>query len=301
MSDSSIKPIVYWNRETQREETERVYGEKWIRWIYDTRPGQHLTENLLAHHFVSKLYGLVQDSGWSRRKIPRFIKDFEIPMEEFEDTRFNTFNEFFTRAFKPGMRPFPEDLREMGAFAEARYFAFEKVTRDQKFPIKGTALSADVLLGSAERAAPFIGGPVLLARLCPVDYHRFHYPDGGVTQASYRLGGKLHSVNPMALAYRPEILCTNERHVSILDTHQFGKLAYVEVGALCVGKIIQTHPPDMPFKRGDEKGMFLFGGSTVVVLGQPGVWQPDSDLLEQSAQGRETLVKLGQRIAVKTG
>ena len=109
----------------------------------------------------------------------------------------------------------------------------------------------------------------MIARLCPVDYHRYHYPDAGRTLAHYPVHGKFHSVNPAALRYSDAIFATNERYVSILDTENFGKLAYIEVGAMMVGKIVQTHPTDQPFRRGDEKGYFLFGASTVIVLGQP--------------------------------
>ena len=101
-----------------------------------------------------------------------------------------------------------------------------------------------------------------------------------------------HSVNPVALKSKSDVLATNERHITILDTKNFGKLAYVEVGAMCVGRIVLTHT-EGEFLRGDEKGYFLFGGSTVVVLGQRGVWQPDAELLEQTSRKRETLVRLG--------
>ena len=97
--------------------------------------------------------------------------------------------------------------------------------------------------------------------------------------------------------FKKDILITNERHVSILQTKNFGRLAYVEVGAICVGKIVQSHPPEKPFQRGEEKGYFLFGGSTVILLGEPGAWSPDSDLLEQTSRGLETLVRLGEKIA----
>jgi phosphatidylserine decarboxylase len=129
----------------------------------------------------------------------------------------------------------------MPAFAEARYLAFESIHEDQVFPVKGGFLSAESLLGSHEKAAPFVGGPLLLARLCPVDYHRYHYPDAGRTLDAYTIQGQLHSVNPVALAQRGEIFIRNERRVSILETQHYGKLAYIEVGALCVGKIIQSY------------------------------------------------------------
>jgi phosphatidylserine decarboxylase len=107
----------------------------------------------------------------------------------------------------------------------------------------------------------------------------------------------LHSVNPIALKQRSKIFITNERHVSILETKHFGKLAYIEVGALCVGKIVQTHKESEPFSKGDEKGYFLFGGSTVILIGQAGRWNLDEDLLLKTRQNQETLVRLGEPIA----
>jgi phosphatidylserine decarboxylase len=277
-------------------ETELVYGDAWIRRLYGTPSGQTITEHFLSSHLVSRLYGAYQSSPMSRSKIWPFVEDFRIPMNEYEETQFKSFNDFFIRRFKPGARSFETTPSRMPAFAEARYFAFDHVTPDQKLPVKGRLLSPELLLKRPSLAKDFDQGPVLIARLCPVDYHRFHYPDDGTTLESYRIHGKLHSVNPLALKYKGEIFSTNERHVSILETRNFGKIAYIEVGALCVGKIVQTHTAST-FARGDEKGYFLFGASTVIVLGQRGAWKPDADLLEKSNAGVETWVKLGEAIA----
>jgi phosphatidylserine decarboxylase len=289
--------IVYWNRSKACEEVEQVYGEAVVAWLYGTRSGQGLSDWLMSSRLPSQAYGMYQSSLLSRGKIRPFIHQFCIPMEEYEDPGFRSFNDFFIRKFKPGMREFAADPNRMPAFAEARYFAWDKITEDQTFPVKGRFMTPAALLGDAELAREFFNGPLLLARLCPVDYHRFHYPDGGRTLKHYRVAGKLHSVNPLALKYKGEILSTNERYVSILETRNFGKLAYIEVGAMMVGRIVQTHPWDKPFERGDEKGYFLFGGSTVIVLGQEGAWRPDTDLLEQTTRHHETYVKLGDAIA----
>ena len=141
----------------------------------------------------------------------------------------------------------------------------------------------------------FDGGPGFIARLCPVDYHRFHFPDRGRVLESWRIVGALHSVNPWALAFREDIFMINERQVTILETEHFGKLAYVEVGATCVGKIQQTHQ-DVEFERGAEKRMFLFGGSTVIVLGEAGKWAIDERLLKHTQEGVEAYLKMGQAL-----
>ncbi|MEO5970749.1 MAG: phosphatidylserine decarboxylase [Bdellovibrionia bacterium] len=293
--------ISFWNRAKAQEEIEQVYGEDAVRLIYDTKIGQSLAEGVLSRTWFSKLYGTYQASSVSAHKVEPFVKKFNIPMADYEAGPFKSFNEFFIRKFRDGKRPFVSSPSEMGAFAEARYLAYEKILPEQKFPVKGKSLSAAALLGSKDKGKIFEGGPLLLARLCPTDYHRFHFPDAGRVIRSYTIHGKLHSVNPLALKYKDDIFITNERQVSILETQNFGRLAYIEVGALCVGRIIQSFNKggNLEFKRGQEKGYFLFGGSTVIVLGEPGIWTPDSDLLEQTRQGRETLVCLGDRVGTR--
>lgn len=285
--------IQYWNRRNGRMESEDVYGDLFVRLLYGNRLGFALADHLLVKKTLSTLYGRLQSSARSARKVPDFVKRFKLPMEQYEDRPFTSFNDFFIRQFRPGLRPFPNDQEQMGAFAEARYLAFANSEEPISVPIKGLQLDPMALLGSTPDKERFRGGPCLLARLCPVDYHRFHFPDDGKTVHFHSESGKLHSVNPLALKRHPSLLLTNERQVSILKTKSFGLLAYVEVGALCVGRIVQTHPFERPFARGQEKGYFLFGGSTVVVYGEPGTWLPEADLLEQSAKGIETLVELG--------
>jgi phosphatidylserine decarboxylase len=201
------------------------------------------------------------------------------------------------RRFKPGARDFGSDPDVMPAFAEARYLAYEALCEDETFPVKGTDLSPRSILVRPEHVGPFRNGPVLVARLCPIDYHWFHYPADGRTLLRYRIPGRFHSVNPAALRRRSDIFAINERQVSVLETEHFGLLAYVEVGAMAVGKIVQTHPDERPFARGDTKGCFRFGASTVILFGEPGRWLPEADLLQQTAARRETLVRLGEPVA----
>jgi phosphatidylserine decarboxylase len=289
--------IQIWNRGENRAEVEKVYGAEWVRRLYQTAAGSFLADRVLSGHWLSRLYGKLESSPLSRSKIEPFIRDFSINMDEYEEGPFPSFNDFFIRRFKPGKRPFIADPQRMAAPAEARYLAFDKIDLDQTFPIKGLELSPELLLGGESKARPFVGGALMIARLCPTDYHRFHFPDSGKVVEHYRIPGGLHSVNPLALRYKGDILVTNERHVTLLETENFGLLAYIEVGALCVGKIVQSHSLQGAFRRGDEKGYFLFGGSTVIVVGQPGVWSPDPDLLQHTKKGQEVFVKLGDGLA----
>lgn len=294
-ASSKHPPILVWDRRLGREIEEQVYGEGGVRFMYGNPLGRGLGEVLLSRRWFSQLYGWLQSTRWSGRKVTPFIARYGIPMDEYEPGPFRTFNEFFVRKFREGARTWALPPR-MPAFAEARYLAWTSIEDDQTFPVKGHHLSAAALLANDELARDFARGPLLLARLCPVDYHRYHYPDDGRVLESYRAHGAYHSVNPVALKAKSDVLATNERHISILETQNFGKLAYVEVGAMCVGKIVQSHAGPT-FGRGEEKGYFLFGGSTVVVLGQPGRWKPDAELLQQTTRQRETLVRLGEPVA----
>jgi phosphatidylserine decarboxylase len=293
----SKQEIIIWDRQNKKDVTEKVYGDRFISALYNTKLGRLITDKALSGKKLSQIYGRYQSSRISRRKIDAFIEQFQVVKSDFETSSHKSFNDFFIRKFKKGKRPFIKDKNKMGAFAEGRYLAFEHISPEQTFPVKGVWLHADDLIGDKNKAKDFIGGPLLIARLCPVDYHRFHYPDAGETLESFRVKGLLHSVNPIALKQRSKIFITNERHVSILETKHFGKLAYIEVGALCVGKIVQTHKESEPFSKGDEKGYFLFGGSTVILIGQAGRWNLDEDLLLKTRQNQETLVRLGEPIA----
>lgn len=303
-NSSSIR---FWHRANKQFETEKVYGDQFIRLLYDSKWGK-LSGKLFANKYFSQFYGHLQDRPSSHKKVRPFIEKFNIPIAEYEkgsrateaiEDSYATFNEFFIRKFKLGQRPFLNQPDQMPAFAEARYVGFETVTPQVSFPVKGKHLTAQGILGNAEIAKIFDGGPLMVARLCPVDYHRYHYPDSGKVIDHYMIDGKYDSVNPLALKLKSEILIDNQRQVSILHTENFGRVAYIEVGAICVGKIVQSHPWNKPFLRGEEKGYFLFGGSTVVVLGEKGAWRPADDIIQNTMNGVETYVQLGDLIGVR--
>jgi phosphatidylserine decarboxylase len=264
---------------------------------YESKPRRSLTQWLESEPLYDWLLAAYQNTQRSARQIEPFIKKHGIDMGEFKPVIYRCFADFFDREFRPGVRPFVEAPNEMAAFAEARYFGWEKVHPEQQFPIKGISLDAKEILGGAERAAPFAGGPVLLCRLSPMDYHHVHYPDDGSTLETKRLGRSLWTVQWRALLHQPDILLRNERQIHILETRNFGKLAFVEVGAMSVGRIVQVHPLSTPFRRGEEKSVFKFGGSATIVFGETGRWRPADDILQHTPNGMETLVRLGDVVA----
>jgi phosphatidylserine decarboxylase len=266
---------------------------------YESRPRRSLNQWLESEPLYDWLLAAYQNTRRSARQIEPFIRNHKIEMREFKPVIYRSFAEFFDREFRPGARPFVAASNEMAAFAEARYFGWNRLEADQQFPVKGQSLSAEQILGNENRAAPFVGGPVLLARLSPMDYHHVHYPDDGSTLDIARLGRSLWTVNWHALQNQPDILLRNERQIDILETKNFGRLAFVEVGAMSVGRIVQVHPRETAFQRGEEKSVFKFGGSAVVLFGEPGKWRPTDDILEHTAQNIETLIKLGDTIGLQ--
>ena len=298
--------ITIYNRYTKEDEVELVYGEKAVEFAYGNPIGKLLAP-LIGSQMLSKFYGNLQDHSSSQKKVAPFIKNFDIQISDYEkgsyqdkpiEYSYKSFNEFFIRKFKPGLRNFSNQTGSMGAFAEARYFGYSEMNDKLKVPVKGKFLRAKDLLGGDKSSILFEGGPLMIARLCPVDYHRYHYPDNGNTLRSFTIHGDYHSVNPLALKLRNDIFIKNERRVSILETENFGKLAYIEVGATCVGKIVQSFSEEKAFSKGDEKGYFLFGGSTVIVCGEKGKWKPSADILKNTALGKETYIHLGDEVAV---
>jgi phosphatidylserine decarboxylase len=267
---------------------------------YETEPQRSITQWIKSQPLFDWLYAAYENTRWSAWQIEPFVREYHIDMSEFEPIAYRSFAEFFDRSFRPGVRKFPSAPGEMGAFAEARYFAWDRLKAEQQFPVKAYSLRAEQILGNAQRARPFIGGPVLLVRLAPVDYHHVHYPDDGRTLDHDRRGQRLWTVNWQALLNKQDILFSNERNINILETRHFGRLAFVEVGALSVGRIVQLHPLDAPFQRGEEKSVFRFGGSAIVVFGEPGMWRPSDDLLDHTKEGVETLVRLGEPVGLQS-
>lgn len=264
---------------------------------YESHPRKAKDQWLKAHPLYDWLCAAWQSTPWSARKIGPFVRKHRIDMSEFEPGPYRTYAAFFDRCFLPGRRTFPADPGQMGAFGEGRYFGWERLHPGMTFPIKGAALEPRAILGNADRVTHFEGGPVILARLSPVDYHHLHYPDDGILVEEARMGNRLWTVNPTALRNQPDILFRNERYIQLLRTDHFGLLGFVEVGALSVGRITQVHRNEHSFMRGDEKSVFKFGGSAVVLFGQAGKWRPTDDILQHTGDGMETYLRLGEVIA----
>jgi phosphatidylserine decarboxylase len=162
-------PLPVWNRRLGKLVQECSDD---LKATYESQPQRSITQWLKSQPLFDRLLAAYQNTRWSARQIEPFICKHHIDMSEFEPVEYRSFAEFFDRRFRPGVRKFPSAPGEMGAFAEARYLAWDRLDAGQTFPVKGYSLNAEQILGNAQRARPFIGGPILLARLAPVDYHR---------------------------------------------------------------------------------------------------------------------------------
>ena len=159
---------------------------------------------------------------------------------------------------------------------------YENIDERNVFPIKGHGVSLLELFQNDSLAARYKGGVAMVIRLCPVDYHRFHFPDDGKVSEFRAIAGSLNSVNPLALLRRPTVFADNERHLTVFDSKNFGTVVLMEVGALGVGKMIQTFSAESPVKKGAEKGYFCFGASTVLVFLEKSSLVPDRYLIQNT-------------------
>ncbi|MEM7791134.1 MAG: archaetidylserine decarboxylase [Verrucomicrobiota bacterium] len=290
-------PIEFFNRETGQFETEAIYGEKFLRWAYGNPLGRLTVSLAVKRLWFSRWYGWRMDRPASQAKVAPFIRDYDLDASEFADPAesFASFNKFFYRTLRPDARPIEGDAHVAVFPADGRHLVIPNIREVDTFYIKGQRFNLAAFLGSAELGEEFAGGSLLISRLCPVDYHRFHFPASGTVGTAKVLNGTLSSVSPLALRRRLSIFWENRRSVTVLNSGVFGKMLIVEVGATCVGGIDQTFAPKSAVLKGEEKGYFSFGGSCVVTVFGEGAIRFDEDLLEHAAGGIEVYAKMGQR------
>lgn len=262
--------------------------------LYGHGAGRVLLKLLISPAF-SKLGGRLLDSGFSKALIPLFIKNHGIHMEDFEKRQYTSYNDFFTRRLAPGARKVEEQPELFVSPCDSRLAVYALDGR-KRFRIKNTLYTAESLLRSRKLAEKYRGGYVWVFRLCVEDYHRYIYTDGGCTSKNVRIPGVFHTVNPAANDKVP-VYKENTREYCLLRSENFGTVILMEVGAMLVGKI-ENRPVKGKVKRGQEKGNFVFGGSTVILMTQAGAVLPDADILENSLRGMETKVRLGERVGI---
>ncbi len=294
-----MEPITYIDRQSGQEHTEAVYGEAAIRLLYGEGwlsqcIGKPLMYLLSGIPLFSSLYGAFQRLPLTRRKIAPFIREFQLDAAEFLDPveSYGCFNDFFIRKLKPAARPIAEGDNVAVIPADGRYRFYPNIALSEGFWVKGQKFDLAELLQDKALAAHYAGGTMVIARLCPSDYHRYHFPCGGIPGETRLINGWLYSVNPVALKKNIHIFTQNKRGICEISSSHFGKVLYIDIGATAVGSMHQTYLPFQHVKNGDEKGYFSFGGSSLILLFAPGSIHLDADLLKHP--GQEIRCLMGQ-------
>lgn len=288
-----MKEIEFYNRHTQAMETEQVYGEAFLKWTYANPFGKLALHSFVKRPFFSRWYGKRMDHPDSRKKVAPFIRDYAMDVAEFADEpeSFATFNEFFYRKLKKDARPIAETRAVFPA--DGRHLGFQNVADAKGVFVKGQQFDVDALIDDPGISTRYRGGSLVLSRLCPVDYHRFHFPVSGTAGATRLINGPLFSVSPIALGRNLSYLWENKRTVTEIGTEDMGTVLMLEIGATCVGSILQTSDDNSKVCKGDEKGYFAFGGSSTITIFEPGAIKLADDLLENSSKHIETYARMG--------
>lgn len=250
---------------------------------------------VLTLPFISSIGGKVMYSSLSSLAVSSFIKNNGIDMSQYENRKFKSYNDFFTRDILEGKRVIDENENHLISPADSKV-TYYTIDDNAHFLIKDTLYSIEELLDDETLAKKYKGGVCLVCRLAVDDYHHYHFIDDGVMKAYRFIKGKFHTVNPIANDFYP-IYKQNTRAYSLLSTKHFGDVIYMEVGALMVGKIVNLKKQS--FVRGEEKGYFEFGGSTVVLIFEKDRVVVDEDIVSNSKNNDETKVLMGEKIGVK--
>lgn len=217
------------------------------------------------------------------------MTEVKYPVEKF-----NNFNEFFYRELKPGARPCsaPDNPRIIVSPADCRSVVFNSIDNATKIWVKGREFSMARLLGNAypEDVARYQGGALGIFRLAPQDYHRFHIPVDGIMGEPKTIEGEYYTVNPMAIRSALDVYGENVRVCVPIDSEAHGRVMVICVGAMMVGSTVITRKVGERVGRAEELGYFKFGGSTILLLFEPGRMKFDDDLSDNSAAALETLV-----------
>lgn len=263
-----------------------------LRFLYNTAFGRIILKPLTSRT-LSKLCGKFLDSRLSKPLIKSFVKKNSIDLTEYHSDNFSCFNDCFCRKIKEELRPIDTIPSHFISPCDGLLSAY-KIEKDTVLPIKQSKYTVSSLLKSTQISDKYTDGICLVFRLCVNHYHRYCYLDSGKKGDNVFIPGKLHTVRPIALESY-DVFVRNCREYTLLETDNFGTVAQIEVGAMLVGKI-KNHHREYEFSRGEEKGMFLYGGSTVVLLIEKDKAKIDEKYFKATEQNIEIPVKMGECI-----
>lgn len=265
---------------------------KGLLFLYNTRLGRIFLKLIFINSFVSKVVGWFMDTKLSCVMIKKFIKSNNIDMSEYEDKKYTSFNDFFTRKVKVEKRVFDDNKNSLSSPCDS-YVTHYKITDDLLFNVKNSLYSLSSILDDDKLAKKYANGDLIIFRLTPSNYHRYHYFDDGKMLYNKKIKGKFHTVNPIVYD-KYEVFKENTREYSVLDTKRFGKVIYMQVGALLVGKINNYNKKS--FKMKEEAGYFSYGGSTCILIFEKDTIKINRNILNKSKKNIEVNVKYGEKI-----
>lgn len=265
--------------------------------LYKNKFGRLLLSQLIKP-WVSCLCGVFLSASCSKILIHLFIRLYNVNMRDYEERGYLSFNDFFTRKIKKGRRIIDQKPDHLIAPCDGKLSVYH-INKDSHFIIKNSIYTLQSLLKNRKLASTYENGTLLVFRLSVDDYHRYCYIDNGRKTKNYRIKGVFHTVNPLANELFP-VYQENTREYSVLYSENFGRVLVMEVGALLVGRIVNYHD-EASVSKGEEKGRFEFGGSTIIICLEKGRAVIDKDIMHNSAKGVETQVKMGEKIGTITG
>ena len=261
-----------------------------VRFFYGTIIGR-LIVRIFSIPLFSKIMGLFLDSKLSKFKIKSFIKKNNIDMSLYKEKDYKSFNDFFTREIKN--IDYSKNKDDFISPCSSKLSVYD-INEDGLYKIKNSYYRIKDLVNSNFIYKEFIGGKLLIFRLEATDYHRYIYIDNGSKEKNVFVPGILNTVRPIVLKHF-NIYKQNSREYTIMHTDNFDDVIQIEVGAIMVGKINNKHE-EYTFKKGEEKGMFEFGGSTIVLMIKKDIVDLDNDIIKNSSDGFETKVSVGESI-----
>ncbi|MBE7067552.1 MAG: phosphatidylserine decarboxylase [Ruminococcaceae bacterium] len=261
-----------------------------------TRKAGRIVIKVMTRPFLSKIAGFYLSRSISKIHIKRFVKKQKINMDDYMPQKYTSYNDFFTRPIKPERRPVDMNTNVLISPADGKVTVY-KIGENTPFEIKNSRYTVESILRDKELAAKYTGGWCVVVRLSVDNYHRYCYIDDGIVVGNRYIKGILHTVNPIATAIA-DVYKENSREYTVIQTKNFGTVTQIEVGATMVGRIV-NYPVTGPVTKGQEKGKFEFGGSTVVLLLQQDAAAISDDIIQNTLEGHETLVKMGENIGTK--
>lgn len=266
--------------------------DRFLRFLYTNRMGKHLLKFMISDK-LTRLIELYMNTRISTLKIDPFIKENKINISDYEKKFYTSYNDFFTRKIKKSRRPVNMEPDVLISPSDGKVTVYP-ISDKLVVNIKNIDYSIKSLLLDRELAEELEGGWLYVIRLTVDNYHRYCYPDSGYQHENYYIPGFFHTVNPVALE-NTSVFAQNCRAYTIIDSDHFGRIIQMEVGAMGVGRIVNYKESEF-VEKGEEKGYFEFGGSTVCLFVPKGSAVPDADMIKNTAEGYETLVKMGEQI-----